>query len=289
VNELSEHLLDRVLHRLGFKERLVADLPTLKRLYASWCMNVPFDNLRKMIVLRSEVMRPLPGMDTTDFFENWLKNGSGATCWPMANALYELLLSLGYNASRIACYMRDMGVVNHGSVKVSLDGREYLADASLLLNIILPLDNETFILRDNVYPVESEPEGASYLVWMLTPPGSEYFCCRIISDPVEFSFFTEWYEATRARSIFNQRLYARRNYPGELIILWGNTRFSKTVRGIESRELSRDEVCKALEQDIGISDSLIAEWVGSGSLEASFEPLSGPPPPPYPKKPPSQR
>jgi arylamine N-acetyltransferase len=286
---LSKDLLNRILDRLGFREPPAADIAALQRLYASWCMHVPFDNIRKMIVLKSEVKRPLPGLDATEFFQNWLKNGSGATCWPMANAFYELLSSLGYHVSRVAGIMRNLGIINHGSVKVSINGLDYLADASMLLNVILPLDHKTYFYENPVFPVESEPDGASHLVWILTPPGSEYFYCRINSEPVKFSLFDERYEASREKSIFNQRLYARRNYPGELIILWGNTRFSKTVSGIEHHDLTRDEVCKALETDIGISDNLIQEWVSSGSLEASFEPPSGPAPVPSALKPPSQR
>jgi arylamine N-acetyltransferase len=286
---LSKDLQFRVLNRLGFSEPPPVNITGLQRLYASWCMHVPFDNVRKMIVLKSEYKRPLPGMDAEEMVENWLKNGSGATCWPMANAFFELLTSLGYQVRRVAGSMRDLGVVNHGSVTVSIEGRDYLADASLLLNVILPLDQGTFIHDDPVYTLESEPDGDSHLIWMQTPPGGDYFYCRIAGDPVEFSFFDERYEASREKSIFNQRLYARRNYPGQLIILWGNTRFSKTVKGIEGRDLSREEVCRALEKDIGISHSLVNEWVSSGSLEASFEPPSGALPPPQTRKPPSQR
>jgi arylamine N-acetyltransferase len=285
----SKELLNRVLDRLGFNELPVADIVTLRRLYASWCLNVPFDNVRKMIVLRSEDKRPLPGLNATEFFENWLKNGSGATCWPMANALSELLSSLGYQAYRMAGFMRDLGIINHGSVKVSIDGLDYLTDASLLLNVILPLDHNTLIGNDPVYPVELEPDERSHLVWLLTPPGNDYYYCRLIEDPVEFSLFDERYEASGEQSIFNQRLYARHNYPDEMIVLWGNTRFSKTIRGIERRDLSRDEVCKALCSDIGISDNLINEWVNSGSLNASFEPPSGTKPAYSARKPPSQR
>ena len=286
---LSTNLLNRVLNQLGFSEPPAADAAVLQQLYASWCLHVPFDNVRKMIVLKSGNNRPLPGLDASEFFENWLKNGSGATCWPMANAWYELLSSLGYRVHRMAGYMRDLGVINHGSVKVTIDGQDWLADASLLLNVILPLDQRTIINDDPVYPVESEPDGASHLVWMLTPPGSDYFCCRVQGDPVDFSLFEERYEASRERSIFNQRLYARRNYPGELVILWGNARFSKTASGLERRELSGEELCDALTRDIGISGSLVNEWVASGSLEASLEPPTGPPPPPLAGKPPSQR
>lgn len=289
TTRISRHLLTKVLERLGFSEPVVPDLNTLQRLYASWCLNVPFDNVRKMIVLKAEEKRPLPGMDAEEFFENWLKNGSGATCWPMANSFAEFLSSLGYQASRIVGFMRDMGSVNHGSVKVSINGINYLADASLLLNVVFPLDREVFMHNDPVYPLESEPDGTSHLFWMCTPPGNDYFCCRITTDPVDFIAFDNGYEASRERSIFNQRLYARRNYPGKLIILWGNTRFSKTVKGIDRRDLSRDELCQALNQDIGISGNLLHEWIESGSLDESFEPPSGPRSPISDRKPPSQR
>lgn len=286
---LSKDLVNRVLDRMGFSKPPATDLASLQRLYTSWCMHVPFDNIRKMIVLRKKEKQPLPGLHATEFFENWLKNGSGATCWPMANALFELICSLGFHTFRVAGFMRDLGIINHGSVKVSINGMDYLADAALLLNVVLPLDHSTFIHDDPVFPVESEPNGASHNVWIVTPPGKDYSYCRMMGDPVDFSTFRERYEASRGIGIFNQRLYARRNYPSELIILWGNVRFSKTIRGIEHSELSRDEICKALNRDIGISDNLINEWVDSGSLDASFEPPSVPPSPPSVRKPPSLR
>jgi hypothetical protein len=39
---------------------------------------VPFDNVRKMIALRSAGHTPLPGGDAVEFFENWLEHGTGA-------------------------------------------------------------------------------------------------------------------------------------------------------------------------------------------------------------------
>jgi hypothetical protein len=289
MNGLPNHLVSRMLTRLNFPAQAEANLATLQALYASWCSHLPFDNIRKMIALRTGGSNPLPGLDAEEFFENYLANGSGATCWPMANAFYELLLSVGFNAFRVAGYMLDLGILNHGSVKVSVNQREYFADAPLLLNVLLPIGQGTFIHNDPVVPVELEPQETSNLVWIKPLPGNEYFYCRMITDPVPYSLFTEGYEASRTGSIFNQRLYARRNYPGEMIVLWGNARFSKTIHGIDCRELSRDELCEALHTDIGISYSLINKWAASGSLDDSFEPPSGPKPPPVELKPPSLR
>ncbi len=289
MNGLSNQLVNRVLAKLDFPFPATTDLTTLQQLYAAWCHHLPFDNIRKMIALRRGGDKPLPGLDAEEFFENYLATGAGATCWPMANAFYELLLSLGFNASRVAGYMLDLGILNHGSVKVTINNREYFADAPLLLNVLLPIGQGTFIHNDPVVPVELEPQEGSHLVWIKPLPGNEYFYCRMISEPVSYSLFTEGYEASRTGSIFNQRLYARRNYPGEMILLWGNARFSKTIHGIECRELSRDELCEALHRDIGISYPLINEWAASGSLDDSFEKPSGQRPPAVTIKPPSQR
>ena len=289
MNGISNQLVNRVLTRLDFPFPATADATTLQQLYSAWCNHLPFDNIRKMISLRTGGNKPLPGLDAEEFFENYLTNGSGATCWPMANAFYELLLSLGFQASRVAGYMLDLGILNHGSVKVSVDNQEYFTDAPLLLNVILPLGQGIFIHNDPVVPVELEPQEESNLVWIKPLPGNEYFYCRMISDPVSYSLFEKGYEASRTGSIFNQRLYARRNDPGDQIVLWGNTRFSKTIHGIESRELSPDELCEALHTDIGISYSLINDWAASGSLNDSFEKPSGQRPPAMTTKPPSQR
>src|SRR5262245_40786236 len=120
MNNLSASLKNRVLDRLGLEKPSRADLESLRQLYGAWCRHLPFDNVRKMIALAGNGKQALPGTEATDFFESWLSNGSGATCWPMANALCELLGSLGFATVRIAGYMRDMGVLNHGSIKVTI-------------------------------------------------------------------------------------------------------------------------------------------------------------------------
>jgi hypothetical protein len=58
-------------------------------------------------------------------------------------------------------FKRDLGIINHGSIKVFVNSLDYLVDASLLLNVILPLDHRTYIHNDPVFPVKSEPDGES--------------------------------------------------------------------------------------------------------------------------------
>ena len=279
----------RVLRRLGFESRPSVDLEGLRVIYRAWCANVPFDNVRKMIALRVKPDLPLPGGHAVPFFEGWLDDGAGGTCWPTSNALFDLLRSIGFAARRVAGSMRDLGIVNHASVKVALDGRDWVVDSSLLSNVPLPLDREVFIHDDPVFATEVEPDSSTHVIWSHTPPNSAWLPCRLVEDHVTHAFYLARYEESRVQSPFNRRLYARRNRPGEMVVLLGNTRFSKTAGGVASRDLSPDEVCQALRLDIGLSEEVIDEWVRSGSLADSFQPPSGPRPPPVMRKPPSQR
>ena len=286
---LGGGLRDRVLARLGFTALPSADLDGLHAIYRAWCMAVPFDNVRKMIALRADGIQPLPGGHAGPFFEHWMATGTGGTCWPTSNALFELLRSLGFEARRATGAMRDLGIVNHATVRVRIGNRGWLADSSLLSNAPLPLDEGVFVRDDPVIPAEVEFEDGTHVVWSHTPPNSTYLPCRLIADCESHAGYLDYYEQSRNRSPFNSRLYARRNRPGETIVLIGNTRFAKTAEGVDRRDLSPDELRDALHHDIGLSEGIIDEWVRSGSLAASFEPPSGPKPPAVTRKPPSQR
>jgi len=287
--ELGGALQRQVLRLLGFPQAPPTDLDGLRAIYRAWCSRVPFDNTRKMIALRQQSGEGLPGGQARPFFEEWLASGTGGTCWPTSNALFELLWSLGFQTQRVAGCMRDLGVVNHASVKVTIDGRQWLVDSSLLSNVPLPLDQALFIHDDSVFTAEVEYDGMNHVVWSLTPPNTHFLPCRLTVDGVSLSYYLARYEESRVRSPFNQRLYARRNCPGEMVLLVGNTRFSKTEARTETRTLSPDDVCQALQSDIGLSHEVIEAWTRSGSLADSLRPPSGPVPPPVTRKPPSHR
>src|SRR5262249_35478758 len=129
------------LARLGLSRRPAVSLAALADLYDRWCRGVPFDNIRKLIHVRAGDPRPLPGDEPNEFFEAWLRHGTGATCWAGNGALCGLLVALGYDARRaVATMMVAAGIPpNHGSVVVHLDGERYVVDASMLFVDPLPM------------------------------------------------------------------------------------------------------------------------------------------------------
>ncbi|MEO5902813.1 MAG: arylamine N-acetyltransferase [Gemmatimonadaceae bacterium] len=277
------------MSRLGFSVLPSPDLAGLNALYAAWCLAVPFDNIGKVVALRTSPAEPLPGIDATEFFERWLAHGVGATCWSTANALYELLIAAGFDARRVAGSMRDTGYTGHGSVKVRIDGIDWLADSSLLTDIALPLTSNFFAATDGIFAAESEPSVGSHIVWADLPPYPTLIPCRISMDQASHEFYVERYEASRLRSPFNDRLYVRRNKSGERLVLNGSTRISKTARGMDIRELDSDDLCGSLINEFSISEEFVDRWRRSGALDASLLPASTPPPQPITMLPPSMR
>ena len=286
---ISEDVRDRILERLGFASPPTTDLDGLRSLYAAWCARVPFDNVRKMIALRAGDGLPLPGVDGTDFFGHWLAHGAGGTCWPTSNALFELVQACGFEARRVAGSMRDLGDVNHASVKVRIHGVDWLVDSSMLTNVPLRLDGQVFTSDDPVAAAEVEPVAGTHIMWAYSLANGSYLPCRLLVDPADVSLYRSGYEASRRSSPFNRRVYARRNLPGEQLVIAGPTRLSKTTRGIERRDLSPSDVRRALTDEIGLSLALVDEWVRCGGLEASFEPSSGVTHAPVASLPPSHR
>ena len=77
---MRAELVEAVLARLDV-ERPSPDLEGLQSVYGAWCRSVPFDNTRKLIHLSEDLDGPLPGSTAEDFFDAWLRLGTGGTCW----------------------------------------------------------------------------------------------------------------------------------------------------------------------------------------------------------------
>lgn len=276
--------------RLGLDPRQVPDFNGLCALYGAWCRHVPFDNVRKLIALRTGDGGPLPGSDATDFLEAFLEHGTGGTCWSSSNALFELVQSFGFPARRVAGSMRDLGVPGHGSVKVTLNGMDWLVDSSMLTMFPIPITNELYVFRDPRFGVEVEPTAeGSHLVWFNTPPYDDYFPCRLLLDDVPYEFYLERYEISRTRGPFNHHISIRYNRGDARTVLQGHTRHRTTdALGLVSHALAREELISEMRNVVGLSEAIVQQWIACGALEAQYEPAENPPAP-LTAKPPSTR
>ncbi|MGE3109931.1 MAG: hypothetical protein AB7G11_03965 [Phycisphaerales bacterium] len=293
-DSISPATLARVLERLGLSGAPRADLGGLRALYRAWCRSVPFDNMQKIIALKEAPAGPLPGESAEDFFDLFLTHGTGATCWPSARAMHALLDALRFSARRAAGSMLDGGDLNHGTNRVTLDAREWLVDTSILSDDPLPLDADVFNNFNPVQPIEVEYTGphqpgpggggpaqpGGHVIWWYTPAFEPSMPCRLLADHVGEPLFRERYEASRSVGPFNHRLYARRNFDGEMLVIVGSDLFSRTAGRVDRATLSREQLLSTLRDRFGYSPAVISRWASCGGLDACFEPSAAPPGPP---------
>ena len=206
--------IDHILAKLGIESSISPNIQGLQTIYSAWCQKVPFDNISKLIHLDAGAPSPLPGNDPFAFFENWLNHGTGGTCWAGSEALYTLLLNLGFQPARVIATMltgKNLAP-NHGSIIVSCEGRNMLVDTSLLHATPLQLSarNPTHIENPAWGVSASNTAGKYYISWR--PLHMSQGClCRVEETGAEKSAFEKYNEATRHWGPFNYSLYARIN------------------------------------------------------------------------------
>jgi len=247
-------------------------LDGLRAIYRAWTLRVPFDNIRKVTNLVGGMGGDLPGATPNDFFEAWMTTGAGGTCWPTANGLATLLGDLRFDTRRATASVFDMGVDNHGTVIVRLDGQDWLLDTSMPTLTPLPLTTGQIHIEDHpVLRTEVDPEGDSYYIWVMSPPFDGPIPFRTLELSVPEATFHANYERSRGMSIFNERLYVRRSYEDKLVVLASNRRFERTAAGTVATELTASELVEEL-QRLGYSASIVQAWVNAGGLAKSMEP-----------------
>jgi N-hydroxyarylamine O-acetyltransferase len=206
---LNAGLVERVLEAFGLAHRPEPDLQGLCRLYAAWCRNVPFDNIRKLIAVRAGDPGRLPGDDPAEFFEYWLAHRVGGTCWAGNGALTALLDALGFAAHRgVATMMVAPDIPpNHGTVVVELPEGRYVIDASIMHVEPLPVQAGVPSSVDHpAWGVEGRWLGDKFAINWRPMMRGDRIDCRVDDWPVDAARFSAQHEATREWSPFNFEL-----------------------------------------------------------------------------------
>jgi hypothetical protein len=260
---LAAALIERVLAKLGLASRPEPTLDGLKQVYGAWCHKVPFDNVRKLMHLRRQDAGPLPGDSASDFFEAWLRHGTGGTCWAGNGALQALLQALDFDARRALATMLvypDMPP-NHGTVVVSCGPKRYLVDASILHGEPLALEPQApSVIAHPAWGVQcSVRDGKWHIRWrpLQLPDGID---CRIEQLEVAEQVFHERHEDSRPWSPFNYALSARCNRNGAVV----GTAFGQRVDidadgSVRQRPLPPAQRAPLLVEELAMDAALIAQ------------------------------
>lgn len=258
TDSLSPALLERVLEKLGHSKRPGVDLDGLRAIYKSWCSLVPFDNSRKLIHKDKEDPGPMPGNTAEDYFEHWLKFGTGGTCWAGNGALFTLLHNLGFTAYRGVGTMMVAPDIppNHGTVVVEFDGDKYLVDASILHVEPLLLQDDT---NQKYSPWVSRlfKEGDNWNIQWRPLHRVGEIVCRIDYVPTDRADFHERHEKTRLWSPFNYELNMRLVKNGTVTGIAEGTRAAIKNGEVERSTLTPDERITFLIDEMGLSEEFV--------------------------------
>ncbi len=260
---LDRSLAGRVLDRMEILRDAEPTEETLRKLYASWCLRVPFDNVRKMIHVNAPSDTPLPGSTADDYFQAWLDHGTGGTCWAGAEALYTLLSAMGFEAERALGTMLvapDL-LPNHGSVRVRLGSRNFLLDTSILHHEpLLLLENEETRIDHPAWGVNCmKRDGRWHVRWrpLHKPDGFE---CRFEGFGIHGEEYLERYEQTCGWSPFNYQVCTRRGRGDEVIgLAFGHFITFKSNGSVESVRVDDDERKRILLEEFSMSREIVSQ------------------------------
>lgn len=256
-------LFENVLLKLGFSQRPAPTLEGLRALYGAWCRHIPFDNVRKLIHVRAGESGPLPGSAARDFFEVWLRHGTGGTCWSGAGAFHALAASLGFAAERGIATMLVYPDLppNHGSVRVTLEEKHYLVDCSMLHGEPLPLDEhaETRVTHPAWGATCTPRDGRFHVTWR--PLNYlQGLVCRFESFGATAAEYEQRYEATRGWSPFNYQVVARGNRGDEVTgVAFGRGVTLHADGSTTDESIGHREAQRRLVELLGMSEEIVSQ------------------------------
>ena len=263
--QLAPDLVERVLARLGFADAPPVDVDGLNALYGAACSRIPFDNTQKRIWFASGQRKGTAGGDPVEFFENWLKHGTGGTCWPINGAIYALASALGFRARRTAGSIVVPNYpqgANHGSVLVEIDRVEYVFDLVFGAFEVLPLVDGQAVSADtgvnNLRVVPRDEGGFEMYLNFGWVPVELRFQPEPQHDPVNHAFFLGRYDIANQVGFFNTTLLVMRRFRDSIITIGRGKRLVRTEAGIDTIPITAKQRNASLIEEIGLSEEVVA-------------------------------
>ena len=260
---LDKARTEAMLQRLGFKGPPTPDLAGLEELYVAWLQNVPFCSSRKRLHYGSDVTRPdpLPAADAASFVDGFLAHGCGGTCFPSAEAWFQLLLSCGFSARRALGSMLDFPQIpgpNHGTVVVDVAGGHFMVDPFFGSETPLALDDGPHRAGRAAVEIRSEPVADTALphVHWRFHNARQWFRFGFAEDwpVVTHSDFVARYEASGgSSSVFNNALYISRHVGSDVHTIFKGEHFVLSADDSITRQLVNGDRDQLLVEVFGLS------------------------------------
>ena len=259
---LPANMIEPILAKLGFSQRPEPTPDSLRDLYSRWGRKVPFDNVRKLIHMRSGTAGPLPGSTPEDFFTAWLTHGTGGTCWAGSGALHSLLTALGFHARRgIATMLAAPDLPpNHGTLMVTFGSQRYLVDTSILHDEPILLDDTDSVVTHPAWGVRAFLRNGQWHINWRPLHKTDGFECRVERFGATADEYNKLYAATRSWSPFNYQVSARVNQTDSVTGLgFGQAVTLHRDGSVTNAPATHQERMRILVEEIGLSGEIVSQ------------------------------
>ena len=255
MSGLSPDALRRVTIWLGLPGPPGGTTPeALAEVYRSWCTKVPFDNLLIRRAL-ADGARTVRGMRPEDFLRTAAERGVGNLCMESAEALQALLTAYGFEAALGLCQIgADSGTlrVNHVTVIVSIGGRRYMVDTTLLTGAPLVLEDGNRVDGLVPYAVDRRPDGP-WQISTLSLVGRKPKLIRILAVTSAPEVAEALYQSLQGPDYrqANGSYFAQLRTEDGAVVTIGRTAWYRTgLTGVERTALPDDEALHRVLVDV---------------------------------------
>ena len=243
--------------RIDFSGSREPTLETLKALHTKHAAAIPFENLDPLL------RRPV-NLDLTSLQAKLVKGGRGGYCFEQNTLFATALDALGFDVTRLGARVRwnapldrPEGPRTHMILRVTIDGRPYLADVGFggyILSGPLKLQHDTEQAdAGNVVRLVGKGDDHVLQLRRSTAWGDVYRFDLVPQLPIDYAV-SNWWTSTHPTALFVGNLLAERLTPDARFSLF-NTRLTMRFAdgGTEERKLTTpDELADVLTQSLGI-------------------------------------
>lgn len=268
---LSDEIVGRFLRHLGIDGPVGADFDGLSRVYREWSARMPYENGRIRRQLTDDPGRRVTGVSPGQLLEDNVLLGASSQCTDTAPALYALLCELGFDTTMVMSYFDHAKLqptmVNHVSVVVTLDERQYVTDTVMLSGTPIELTPHEAMYDPLPYGVSRDAVG-TWRIDSVTPVGRSPRRVWLLAETTEPEAAEKVLAAVQGDGFddFNAYFYGRRNLYGEIVTLSSpltEPRRPSLHRTTEAGTVSREcflptDRERAMIEGIGLSPAYVA-------------------------------
>lgn len=238
--------LDTYFERIGFAGTPGVDLPTLTALHRAHVLAIPFENLDV------QLGRPT-GLGVDAAFAKLVGARRGGWCYEQNGLFGAVLSSLGFAVTRLSggvmrALRGEASMGSHLCLRVSLDGRDWLADVGFGSTQLepLPLVEADWEQTPMAGRVQRTQDGLWQLAIERGPMPLSYDFADTSADEAQLAGLCAW-QGSDAESIFVQNLVVQQRLPEGHLMLRGKV-LTETLPGDSRvRELrSAEELVQVL-------------------------------------------